>query len=73
MELANDALNGSYVPANGSASLSDINAALDAIINAFHGGKYFARFEDFVTGCKESTPSLSRINVASPVEDVNCC
>jgi len=49
-----------------NTSLTDINAALDAIVNAFHGGKYFARFDGSIVGCNLPT---SKINVASPVEE----
>ena len=55
-----------------NASLTDINAALDAIVNAFHGGKYFARFQGDINGCSITTPpggSVAKINVASPVEE----
>ncbi len=49
-----------------SVSLSDMNSALDAIVNAFHGGKYFARFDGSIGTC---TLLNSKLNVASPVED----
>ena len=48
-------------------SFADMNSALDAIVNAFHGGKYFARFDGSIAGC--TSPLTSKINVASPVED----
>ncbi|MEY4867547.1 MAG: hypothetical protein RIT36_446, partial [Bacteroidota bacterium] len=47
-------------------SFADMNSALDAIVNAFHGGKYFARFDGSIVGCNLPT---SKINVASPVEE----
>jgi hypothetical protein len=52
----------------GGVSFADMNSALDAIVSAFHGGKYFARFAGSITtGC---TPlATSKINVASPVEE----
>ena len=70
MELANEALDGRSKVING-ASLSDINGALDAIIRAFHSGKYFARFEGSVTGCTIApltSSTTTRNNIASPVE-----
>jgi hypothetical protein len=68
MSMANEALGGTEKSING-ASLSDINGALDALIRAFHSGKYFARFEGSVgSGCTV-TLKTSKINVASPVEE----
>ena len=52
-----------------NTSLTDINAALDAIVNAFHGGKYFARFAVEIPGCEIPAPATTKINVASPVEE----
>jgi hypothetical protein len=52
-----------------SVSLSDMNSALDAIVKAFHGGKYFARFAGDIPGCAIPVPATSKINVASPVEE----
>jgi len=51
----------------GGVSLSDMNSALDAIVTAFHGGKYFARFDGSIPGC--NPPTTSNINVPSPVEE----
>ena len=68
MKMANEALGGTAKTING-ASLSDINGALDALISAFHGGKYFDKFEGDILGCVITTPPTSKINVASPVED----
>ena len=53
----------------GGVSLSDMNSALDAIVNAFHGGKYFARFAGEIPGCVIPAPATTNINVASPIEN----
>ncbi len=52
-------------------SFADMNSALDAIVNAFHGGKYFARFDGTIAGCTPPQPATSKINVTSPVEDAS--
>ena len=68
VNMASEALGQSNNRTYFNASLSDFNAALDAIVKAFHGGKYFARFDGSISsGCTPLT--TSKINVAFPVED----
>ena len=69
VDLASEALGNGVSKINYGVSLSDINAALDAIVNAFHGGKYFARFAGEIPGCVIPAPATTNINVASPIEN----
>jgi len=66
VDLASEALGGNSKSAYG-ASLADINTALDAIVAAFHSGKYFVRFEaDVISGI--ASPMRTSIEESATVK-----